>query len=106
MIKLGKNHHYFLYCQGKPYGSAWVDPIANDEEAGLFHIEITKFGPSVFNRMMRDADTLFDYISVDYSRLLAIVRQQDVAHGDIHLWKKFVRIFGFEEPMYMTYREI
>ena len=105
MIKLLKNHHYLLFSDNKPYGSAWVEFIPGSD-AGNFHIEITKFSPSVFNRMQRDCDSLMDYISRDYPRLLAFVRREDVAHQDVHLWKQFVRLFGFSEPVYMTYKEI
>ena len=105
MIRKRSNLQFDLYSRGIKYGVAWVDAIPGSD-AGNFHIEIFRFGLEIFNRMQRDRDSLFDYIRPHYQLLMAFVREEDVAHNDLKLWKKFVRLFGFERPALMTYRGI
>ena len=104
MIKVCPNGIFELYCQGRYYGVARVEPLPQ-KGAGNFHINIVRFSHTIFNRMKRDEETLMGYISqMGYTELISAVGTENVNHGDLSLWSKFVMMFGFEEPKLFTTR--
>jgi hypothetical protein len=92
-----------LYCQGKYYGFVRIEDLPN--HTCNFHINITRFSHNILNRMKRDEVSLMSHIkNMGYDELISFVDTSCVNHGDVTLWTKFIKLFGFDEPKLFTRR--
>jgi len=106
VIRVCPDGIFKLYCKGKRYGTVRVEPLP-DEKIGNFHINITRFSHTILNRMRREEENLMAYISqMGYIKLVSAAGIEEVNHGDLSLWSKFVAMFGFEEPKMFTTRTL
>ena len=106
MIKICKDR-FDLFYQGKFYGHVHLEDMPDQPNVGNMHIYITRFSHNILNRMQRDESSLMKYIKkLGYKELISWVDVDTVKNGNLALWTKFIKMFGFEEPKLFTRRTL